>query len=228
MIPVLSVVTSTRNRPERFRKLVRSIVEHTSVTYEIVVSDASDVPVSCDLADIRILPERPRLGFSKGMNVACRAAKGKWTLILNDDCEVLPGYAEAAVSFMEHHPQIGIGALPYSNKGGPFRTNSNSFDGMLYANFPILSTELGNRVGWHDEAIRMYGADNSLGFRVLLAGFGIAEIPGARILHHEHEDLHRQENLRGQMEDAERLRAKYEPLLAQMREVYERCRLVTV
>lgn len=159
--------------------------------------------------------------------MACRQAAGKFTIILNDDCEVLPWYASASVGFMEQNPLIGVGAIPYSNKGGPFRTNANAFDSLLYPNFPIISTELGNRIGWHDEEITMYGADNSLGFRVLLAGFGIAEIPNARVIHHEHDDVHRRENLSTQMEDANRLRAKYEPYLQQMREVYERCRMVT-
>lgn len=224
---MLSIVTGTRNRPDSLRLLLSSIERCTPMPYEVIVADASDTPVESPSLHVRVIPERPRLGFSRGMNVACREARGAWTIILNDDCEVLSGYAEEAVSFMKTNSQIGIGALPYSNKGGPFGVNANAFDKLVYPNFPIISTEIGNRIGWHDEDITMYGADNSLGFRVLLAGLGIAEIPKARILHHEVHDAMRVENLRGQQEDAAKLRAKYEPLLPEMREVYERCRLVT-
>ena len=229
--PILSLVTGTRNREDSLWRLVYSIEDHTTVTYEVIITDAGDKPLDQTglPLNIRVIPERPRLGYTRGMNAALRQARGKWTLILNDDCEVLLGYAKAAVGYMERHPQIGIGALPYSNKGGPFHVNANSFDGMMYANFPILSTELGNKIGWFDEELDLfYGSDNALGFRVMLAGFGIAEIPLACILHHEIPDFERQQNLQRQQADAAKLRAKYEPLLPKMREAYERCRMVTV
>lgn len=229
MTPVLSIITGTRNRPEDFRRLVRSIQQHTSVDWELVVSDASDEPLdeSGLPLNVFVIPERPRRGCTAGYNLAFHAARGEWVVYLNDDCEVLPGYDTEAARFMDAHPDIGLGALPYSNKGGPFRTNSNSFDGMLYANFGIIRRSLGDHIGWFDEIVKHYGCDNSIGFRVLLAGLGIAEIPNARVIHHEHDDVHRQENLRTQMEDAERLKAKYEPFLRQMRETYERYKMVT-
>lgn len=228
MTPILSLVTGTRNRPQDLLRLVHSIEQHTPMSWELVVSDASDEPIDLALPSaVVVLPERPRQGCTRGYNRAFRHARGPWVIWLNDDCEVLPGYAENAIRFMEVNPRIGLGALPYSNKGGPFLTNSNSFDGMLYANFGIIRRELGEQIGWFDEIVEHYGCDNSIGFRVLLAGLGIAEIPNARVIHYEHDDIHRHENLRNQMADANRLRAKYETLLPQMREVYERCRLVT-
>lgn len=228
MSPVLSIITGTRNRLDSMNRLWRSLQEHTTVPYELIIADASEVTrISYD-RNIRIISEKPPKGCSAGYNVAFREARGDFVIWLNDDCEVLPGYDTNAIHFMGANPNIGLGALPYSNKGLPFRTNANSFDGMLYANFGIIRRELGNRIGWFDsECVRHYGCDNSIGFRVLLAGFGIAEIPNARLLHHEHDDAQRQENLKGQQEDANRLRQKYEPLLPQMREVYERCRMVT-
>lgn len=230
MKPILSLITGTRNRPADFRRLVDSIEAYTNVNWELVCSDASDSQldneeVAAERPRIRMIPERPRLGCTKGYNRAFQAARGTYCLWLNDDCEVTSGYAEAAISFMEANPRIGLGALPYSNRGGPFRVNE--YEGMVYANFGILRRSLGDQVGWFDDLLTMYGNDNSLAFRVLLAGHGIAEIPGARIIHHEHDDQHRRDNQNGRQEEAEKLRAKYLPHLAEMREVYERCRLVT-
>ena len=224
----LSIVTGTRNRRESLERLINSIVANTPVECELIIADASDSgTLFSTKQNIRILGEHPRLGCSRGYNRAFAEAQGEFVLWVNDDCEVLPGYAEHAITYMEAHPQIGLGALPYSNKGGPFLTNANSFDGMTYANFGIIRRELGNQIGWFDEIVKMYGCDNSIGFRVLLAGFGIGEVPFGGILHHEHDDEYRHENLKGQQEDAARLKAKYEPLLPQMRAVYERCRMVT-
>jgi GT2 family glycosyltransferase len=210
-----------------FRRLVDSIERNTSVEWELVVADASDTPMdeSGLPENVIVIPERPRLGCTRGYNRAFQEAIGTWVIWLNDDCEVLPGYAEAAIQFMEANPSIGLGALPYSNKGRPFTTNSNSFDGMIYANFGIIRRELGDQIGWFDEIVRMYGCDNSIGFRVLLHGLGIANVPYPSILHYETEDAHREDNLKGQIEDADRLKSKYEPLLPQMRAVYEKHRL---
>lgn len=237
MKPILSLITGTRNRPSDFRRLVDSIEAHTNVDWELVCSDASDSPIENEEVAteatwprIRVIPERPRVSCTFGYNTAFGQARGKWCLWLNDDCEVMPGYAEAAVKFMESHPEIGLGALYYADAGTgeSFHINSCMF-GMQYANFGIISRKLGNSIGWFDDEIQMYGNDNSLAYRVLMAGRGIAGIPDARIFHHSTRDEHRTENNDHDFRHAQAdlLRAKYEPHLALMRATYERCRLVT-
>lgn len=225
--PVLSLVTGTRNRPDDFRRLVDSIEKHTTVKWQLVVSDASDTPIENEAVatdetwpKILIIPERPPLGYAAGFNRACRRALAKWILFLNDDCELSSGYDRIAIQFMEAHPQIGLGILPYSNRGGPLLVNEHW--GMQYANFGILRRTLGAKIGYFDEEIPMYGSDNALTFKVLLAGFGVAPIHGVRILHHETQDQHRIENQHGRTEHADRLKTKYWPHLAEMRATYER------
>jgi len=207
--PKLSLVTGTVNRPIPFANLVRSIVEHTTVDWELVVSDASDVPVVCEAPRVRLLPEKPRLGCVKGYNRAFRAAKGEWVIFLNDDAEVTAGYDTAAIRFMEAHPQIGLGCLHYSEDGGEFKANDAW--GVPYANFGILKRELGDKVGWFDEALIMYGNDNSLTFRVLLADKGVAQIPESRILHHSTKDAMREGNQRYRAQDTRILQESYMP-----------------
>lgn len=228
---MLSLVTGTRNRPDDFRRLVDSIERHTPMKWELVVSDASDTPIQNEPVatdetwpKIRVIPERPRLGCTVGYNRAFRKARGRFVIWLNDDCEVMPGYATAAIDFMEAHPEIGLGALYYADPNHQgFRVNTCMF-GMIYANFGILRRQLGNQVGWFDESVEMYGNDNSLAWRVLMAGKGIAAIPDARILHHSTNDAHRVENNNYAFRhtQAELLRVKYEPHLAEMRATYER------
>ncbi len=205
----LSLVTGTVNRPVPFANLVRSIVEHTTVDWELVVSDASDVPVECADPRVRILPERPRLGCVKGYNKAFGAAKGEWVIYLNDDAEVTANYDTAAISFMETHPQIGLGCLHYSENGGPFRANQAW--GCVYGNFGILKRELGDQVGWMDPGLIMYGNDNSLTLRVLLADKGVAQIPESRILHHSRKDEVRADNQKHRWRDNDYLQAAYMP-----------------
>ncbi len=193
MIPKLSIVTGTMNRQESFLRLLNSIVEHTSVSWELVVSDASDEPYNLQLPEnVKVLPERPRLGCVQGYNRAFRAATGEWVIWLNDDCEVLPDYAGAAIRFMEANRQIGLGAIHYSEDGGPFHINSAW--GCIYANFGIFQRSLGSGLGYFDEDLQMYGCDNSLTLRVLLAGYGVAGIADSRVIHHSVKDDHRTMN----------------------------------
>lgn len=237
MTPTLSLITGTRNRPADFRRLVDSIERYTPMPYEIVVSDASDTPIENEPVatddtwpKIRIIPERPRVNCTYGYNRAFREACGAWVLWVNDDVEVLPFYAENAIRFMEAHPEIGLGALYYADAGTreSFHVNTCGF-GMLYANFGILRREMGNQVGWFDDTLTMYGNDNSLTYRVLMAGKGVSGIPDARLFHHSTRDAHRTENNDDEYRQAQAdlLRAKYGPHAGQMREVYERARLVT-
>lgn len=207
--PVLSLVTGTVNRPQSFERLLASIVAHTSVEWELVVADASDAPLVCGHGRVRVLPERPRLGCVKGYNRAFSVTRGDWVIWLNDDAEVLPGYDMAAIGFMEQWPRIGLGALHYSECGGPFHVNSAW--GCTYANFGIIRRSLGEHVGWFDEDLVMYGNDNSLAIRVLMADYGIGDIPEARVLHHSVKDATREGNQRTRERDSIILHQKYMP-----------------
>jgi GT2 family glycosyltransferase len=225
---VLSLVTGLRNRPAEFQRLLRSIRECTPMPWELVVSDASDTPMdeSSLSSNVRIIREVPRLGCTRGYNVAFKQTQGEWVIWLNDDCEVLPGYAEIAIRFMETHPHIGLGALYYDDPHNGFHVNTCGYQ-MLYANFGILSRELGNHVGWFDEDLVMYGCDNSLAYRVLLAGKGIAAISGAHIHHHASDDAERLANQNGRDREAWLLRTKYGPYLDEMRATYEAAQLTS-
>lgn len=225
----LSLITGTRNREADLQRLILSIVRFTPVPWELIISDASDQPIHTPvMQNIIVLPERPRRGCTYGYNAAFNYALGEWCLWLNDDCEVTAGYAENAIAFMESHPDIGLGALYYSdpNHSG-WRVNQCSF-GMDYANFGIIRREFGDQIGWMDDDLVMYGNDNSLTYRTLLAGKGIARIPNAFIVHHSTKDEARTQNNDQAFREAqaELLKRKYGPHLPLMRSVYERCRMV--
>jgi GT2 family glycosyltransferase len=205
----LSLVTGKVERDAPFQRLVDSIIRETSVPWELVVADASQTAYVPQDDRIRVLHEKPRLTHSRGYNAAFRACLGEWVIWLNDDAEVCPRYDTEAIAFMESHPRVGMGALHYSECGGPFHVNS-SWD-VIYPNFGIFRKDLGERVGYFDEDIHMYGADNSLAFRILLSDHGIADIPKARILHHSEKDAIREGNQARRKADNRVLTEKYMP-----------------
>jgi len=216
----LSIVTGALDRPQSFARLLASVANHTRSEWEMIVADASEIPLECHDPRVQLIREKPRLGCAKGFNAAFRAARGEWVIWLNDDAEVLPDYDINAIRFMESHPKIGLGALHYREGARGFHVNA--YFKMIYANFGIIRRELGDKIGWFDEQFPMYGSDNALAFRVLIAGKGIAEIPNARLIHYSIDDHHREKNnhFRDRVKDCERLASKYGPYLVKMNIVY--------
>lgn len=218
-VPVLSIITGTLDRPEPYRRMAASVAAHTGVPWELIVADASTAAGDGYVVPpaIRIV-ERPRVGHVAGYNRAFRLARGTWVCWLNDDAEVLPGWAERAIEFMRRNRGIGLGAMAYDQE--PCRACVQNYMGMDYANFGIIRRELGEAVGWFDECCWMYGGDNSLTYRVLLSGHGVAPIRPALIRHHPFQDQHRPGNETRQARDAETLGHRYHERLPLMREVY--------
>lgn len=215
----LSIITGVLDRPEPFRRLYESILRHTTdVDWELVVSDASEfAPLTADAypPNVRILKESPRRGHAAGYNMAFREAQGKYVIWLNDDVEVKAHWARRSVDFLKRHPEVGMGAIYYGVYTEPFVVNS--YQELLYANFGVLERTLGDSVGWFDEDIvRMYGADNSLAFKVWLSGRPVVPVPGAVVVHRMHYDEHRRINEQGQAWDASRLMDRYRDRLPEM------------
>ncbi len=206
--------------------MIDSIIRHTAVDWELVVSDASDSPVEFGTDErVRMLGESPRLGCCKGFNRAFRESIGDWIIFLNDDAEVCPGYDSISIDFMNKHPKIGLGALHYSEGCGPFKVNSAW--NCIYANFGIFRKAIGEAIGFFDEDLEMYGCDNSLAIRMLMAGQGVSDIPGTKIIHHSVQDRQRIENQINRPLDNEILTKKYMPHRQQWTATYERLKVNT-
>ena len=210
----LTVITGTVDRPAYFKKMLVSIETHTPpVKWELIVADGSRPALKKTGADnVTLLADQARMGFSKALNRCARRARGRWIAWLNDDVEVQPGWADRAIQFMEAHPEVGLGAFYWCDKRPPWKVEQAW--GIVYANFGIISRSLGDRIGWFDEEIRMYGADMALTFRVLKAGKSVSPVPGARILHHRADDAFRRSNATDQ--SYKRLVSKYNPWLGEL------------
>src|SRR5512146_1850241 len=90
--PLLSLVTGHVNRHRSLVRLIHSIREHTTVDWELVISDASDECYQTNGPRIVVLEEKPRLSNTQGYNRAFHRTKGQWIIYLNDDAEVTAGY----------------------------------------------------------------------------------------------------------------------------------------
>lgn len=202
----LTIVTGTVERPPAIRRLVSSIFEHSRVPdWELIVADASKEPLILKHSRVQVLHEWPRAGHAVGYNRAFRAARGEFVCWLNDDVVVTPGWDSAAVRFMEENPWCGLGAIYYSESGCCPHINFYPYQDMPYANFGIIRKTLGDKIGWFDEECRMYGSDNSITFKTVLAGYGVAGVRGSKVEHWPVLDEIKRQNVAGQAEDARHL-----------------------
>lgn len=226
MIPELSIVTGTVDRPGHLNRFVKSVIEHTDIPFELFIVDGGDQPcnLSWDLNrnDIKIIRDHPRAGYRQAYNKGFAAAQGRYVVFLNDDVEVLPHWAIEAVRFMDANKWCGMGAIYFSERGpqGPFEIRE--WLKLPYANFGVISRDMGNRLGWFDDYIYTYGADNSLSFKVFLAGHSIVGIPNCKVLHNPIQDANKTANLERQPQDAANILLRYRHRLPEMYDVYRR------
>jgi len=229
--PELSIVLGHLDRPEAFYRLFDSVRAYTQgISWEMVVSEASYNrfidPNKLSGENVTIIKESPRLGHCKGYNEAFRTCRGRWVAWLNDDCEVSPNWASEAIGFMERNPWVGMGALYYCINYEPFYIND--YWGMPYSNFGIIDRIYGDSLGWFDECVEMYGADNSLSFKVYLSGKAVRGIPASKIIHRPFMDEHRLVNESKQPRDCEILGNKYQHLTDTMLRVHRKFPLIGV
>jgi GT2 family glycosyltransferase len=103
MDPLVSVIVVNHNRAELLRQCLRSLLEQTYVSTEILVVDngSSDhsrtVVESFTDAPIRLLALECNRGFAGGNNVAIREAEGDFIALMNNDAMADPGWIEALI-----------------------------------------------------------------------------------------------------------------------------------
>jgi len=167
---LLTVQIVNWNAREPLRAALRSILAHPPrFPYEIVVldnasSDGSVQMLEKEFPEVRLLVSEQNLGFSRGHNLAARAAQGKYLFILNPDTETLPPALELLVNYAEQHPEVAIigpkilnpdGSLQYSCRRFPNPTAAlfrNTPLGKLFPNNPYTREYL--MTDWDHNSVR--------------------------------------------------------------------------
>lgn len=199
---MLSVVTSTRNRPECVTRLGTSL--HFNGKMEWILMEASDEPVMF-VPGAQVIRSWPPEGATKSLNIAFRKAQGKYVMLLACDVEPYPDTLDRAVKYMESHPTVGQGALYFRQLSGPGKCHISPWHGWMYANFFIIRREVGDLVGWFEPTCKHYAVDNDLSAKVLDAGWGVVGIPGACLKDHDPKDESYQSNNRQYMGDSQKI-----------------------
>jgi GT2 family glycosyltransferase len=217
--PPLSVVIPTHNRPDLLRACLVSVTHHAPAGTEVLVVDdaspgAAASAVAAAFPGVRALRLPERRGFCVAANAGLAAAAAPVVELLNDDAEVCPGWAGAALA---HFADPAVGAVaplvlrwPGADAAGVPRIDSAGdryFLGGVAAkrghgeplgpahlvpcrvfgasgSSAFYRTAAARRVGGLPEEFGAYFEDVDLSFRLHRAGFAVVYEPASRVLHH--------------------------------------------
>ncbi|GIV05647.1 MAG: glycosyl transferase [Fimbriimonadales bacterium] len=144
--PQLTVQIVNWNAREPLRAALRSILAHPPrCEYEIIVldnasSDGSVQMLEKEFPEVKLLVSEQNLGFSRGHNLAARAAQGEYLFILNPDTEVLPDALDLLVAYAEQHPDVAIIGPKILNPDGSLQYSCRRFPNpvaALFRNTPL-------------------------------------------------------------------------------------------
>jgi N-acetylglucosaminyl-diphospho-decaprenol L-rhamnosyltransferase len=125
----LSVIVVNWNVRDLVRKCLRSLQSALLVPtaeYEIIVVDNASADGSVEMLraefpEIRLIASPVNLGFGAGCNLAYKACRGEFVLLLNPDTEVREHAVDDLLGLMAARPRAGIVAPRLANEDGSFQ-----------------------------------------------------------------------------------------------------------
>lgn len=207
--PVVTVVIPTYNRAHLVGRALRSALNQTFGSFEVVVVDdaSSDdtVQVLESHADprIRVMRLEQNRGGAAARNVGIEAARAPWVAFLDSDDEWLPGMLEALVARRRDASDPGVSAVYCScwqQREGFAREaptmqmpgDGDIFDRMLVlGRRPLSMSQCMIRrsalieVGGFDVSLPS-GQDVDIWLRIAAAGHRFAAVPDLLVVRHEH------------------------------------------
>ena len=203
----INVAILTHNALEYTKLCLASLTRHTPFPYNVFIVDnasTDDTPawlaarteanLFCELSPIN-------LGVPGGRNrllqlILPHLPPDGFVVFMDNDIEVLPGWAEFYLDFFAQHPEAGLA----SAVGHPFIVQGDSRE-LLAAPVgkptPVevacggftcwMRAETIRAVGWFDECLGLFWhEDDDYSVRALSQGFEVYALPGAPVLHYEH------------------------------------------
>jgi GT2 family glycosyltransferase len=213
----VSVVVLSYDRPHLLREALASVVsQDCSADLDVTVVDNRS-PASADVATlvaavtgVRLIASRENLGFTGGMNLGLRAARGEYVLLTEDDVVLDPGCLRALLERVATHPGDGLTtAVMLDHNDGRVRCAGGRFDlgavfrmeifgagetdggkwrkpvrvGYVPGAFLFARRDFLLEVGGFRDDFFLYFEDVELCCRVARFGRPIVVVPAARVRH---------------------------------------------
>jgi GT2 family glycosyltransferase len=213
--PAVSVVVVVWNQAELSLTCFRALAEQTEVPTEVIIVDNASTDGTSDLLGrldgVTIIRNTSNLGFTMGLNVGARAARGEFLLLLNNDAAPVPGSIARLLAAARRSRSIGAvgGKLVYPDgrlqEAGSIVWSDGSCEGygrgadpaapeynferpVDFCSAALLITPRGlfERLGGFDERYcPAYYEDADYCVRVWQAGHSVVYEPKAAAIHYE-------------------------------------------
>lgn len=194
----VSIVSGTYNRLDYLKDMVDSVRSSIDggLKYEIVLVDGGSKDGTIEWCkeqeDISIIEQGKLVGAVKAFNEGFKHAKGKYVIIANDDITFIGYSILHAYTYMQEHPQVGIGCFKQDRYGDVMRVahmpavlkqeSGGKQVSVYYGQVCIVPRWLGDKVGWWgDYGAYTYGGDNELSANVIEEGYKVSPLPCACI-----------------------------------------------
>lgn len=212
--PFLSVIIPHYNGAHHLVTCFNALRAQTYPHLEIILADngSTDESVALtrrDFPEVKIVEYGCNLGFTGAVNRAVEQAGGQIIIPLNNDTEVVPGWAQAVVETLQAHPEagmvackmllfdrrdtlhsagdgFGIDGIPINR--GVWQKDEGQFDRDVYifggcGGAVAYRREMLADIGLFDEDFFMYLEDVDLNWRAQMAGYRTVFAPQAVVYH---------------------------------------------
>lgn len=209
--PSLSVLVSTRNRPDQILECVQSVLTNDDASFELIVVDQSDGDDSraalgalIDAGQVRYF-STPTRGLSRSRNVGLSHARGELLVFTDDDCRVPRDWVSGMRALFEADPALGmafgaVGLRPEDRAIGYAAEFAPEAVHVLQHSLPDMRRPLGvganmamrrsliDRVGDFDPLLGagaplVAAEEIDLTFRALAAGLKVMHTPQVEVIH---------------------------------------------
>ena len=122
--PKVAIVILNWNGKKFLEQFLPSVLASTYANYEVIIADNGSTDDSITFLEqkyprIQLIRFEKNLGFAKGYNEALRQVKAPYSILLNSDVEVTPGWIEPMVNLLENNLSIAAcqpKLLSYTNR----------------------------------------------------------------------------------------------------------------
>lgn len=116
MPPSLSIIIPSHSRADLLSACLRSVRQHAPAGTQILVVDDGSADghirrTACQFSGVQCLRFKRRLGFARAANAGLQTSAGEVVEFLNDDTEVTPGWAEAALTVFSRPEVAAVAPL---------------------------------------------------------------------------------------------------------------------